>query len=102
MIIYAKIILMCLTLYCIRLLPFIFLKQEIKNKYIKAFLNYVPYVTLAVMTFPAILNSTENKISGIAAFITGLIASWFGGNIFTVAIICCLTVLITDYIIFIF
>lgn len=97
MIIYFKILLMCLTLYVIRVIPFILLKNEIKNKYVKSFLNYVPYVTLSVMTFPAIITATKNDISGIAAFVVGLLTAWYGGNIFTVSISCCITVLLIDY-----
>lgn len=97
--IYIKIAIMCLTLYSIRVLPFLFLRKEIKNKYIKSFLSYIPYVTLAIMTFPAILSTTDNKISGFLAFIIGIIVAWRGGNIFVVASSCCFSILLTEYII---
>ena len=35
--------------------------------YIRSFLYYVPYVTLAVMTFPAIVESTDYAIAGVLA-----------------------------------
>lgn len=97
--IFAKILLMCFVLYLIRVLPFLFLQKEIKNVFFKSFLNYVPYVTLAVMTFPSILSATDNKISGITAFITGILTSLSGGNIFTVAIACCISILAVETII---
>lgn len=96
--VFIKILIMCLTLYSIRVLPFIFLRKKIKNRYIKSFFYYVPYVTLAVMTFPAIINSTDNKISGFLAFIVGLLTAWSGGNLFVVSTCCCLAVLITSVI----
>ena len=92
---YIRLLVMCLTLYAIRLLPFLFLRKEITNKYIKSFLTYVPYVTLAVMTFPAIVTATNNVFSGIAALVVGILVAWFGGNLLIVASACCLAVLVT-------
>ena len=63
------ILVMAVVTYLIRMLPIVLLRKEIKNKTIRSFLYYVPYVTLAVMTFPAIVSSTDNMISGIIGFI---------------------------------
>lgn len=93
-----KIILMIGTLYVIRLLPFLFIRGEIKNRFFKSFLHYVPYVTLAVMTFPAIVMATDNIWSGIAALVVGLLAAWFKGDLFFVAVSCCATVFVTGLI----
>ena len=92
---YAKILLMIATLYVIRLLPFLFIRGEIKNRFFRSFLYYVPYVTLAVMTFPAIVLATDHLVSGIAALIVGLLAAWFSGNLFITASCCCAAVLVT-------
>ena len=45
--------------YLIRVLPLTLIRKEIKNQTIRSFLFYVPYVTLAVMTFPAIVQATD-------------------------------------------
>ena len=73
--IYLSLLIMCLTVYCIRMLPFLVFRKEITNRWLRSFLYYVPYVTLAVMTFPAIVTATDNIWSGIAALIVGLILS---------------------------
>ena len=64
--------------------------QDTERQYeiIKSFLYYVPYVTLAVMTFPAIMEATQTPIAGIAAFAAGLIFAWLGVGLFPVAVIC--------------
>ena len=80
----------------IRLLPFLFIRGEIKNRFFKSFLHYVPYVTLAVMTFPAIVLATDHMASGVAALIVGLIVAWFSGNLFITASCCCAAVLVTS------
>ena len=60
------ILIMAGVTYLIRMLPLTLIRKEIKNKTIRSFLHYVPYVTLAVMTFPSILYTTENVYSGLA------------------------------------
>ena len=81
----------------IRVLPLLLIRGEIKNKFLKSFLYYVPYVTLAVMTFPAIINSTLSPISGIVALILGVIAAWGGLGLFPVAVICCVAVFALEF-----
>ena len=93
--IYLNLLLMCAVLYAIRLTPFLVLRREIKNKYVRSFLGYVTYVTLAVMTFPAIMYVTDNLWSGIIALIVGLISAWLSGKLIVTASLCCLSVLIT-------
>lgn len=93
--IYISLLIMCATVYMIRLLPLLFLRKPITSRFIRSFLFYVPYVTLAVMTFPAIVTATDNIWSGIAALVVGLLAAWFKGDLFFVAISCCATVFLT-------
>ena len=93
-----KILLMIATLYAIRLLPFLLIRGEIKNRFFKSFLYYVPYVTLAVMTFPAIIYATDHLASGIFAMIVGLIVAWFSENLFITSIASCLAVLLSTLI----
>ena len=96
--VYISLLIMCLTVYCIRLIPLLVFRREITNKWVRSFLHYVPYVTLAVMTFPAIVTATDNVISGFAALIVGLITAWFWGDLFIVAISCCVCVFLTGLI----
>ena len=90
---------MILTVYAIRVTPFLIFRKEIKNKWIRSFLYYVPYVTLAVMTFPAILSSTSSFISGAIALAVGIAAALIGGDLFTVAICACIAVFLSELII---
>ena len=82
--------------YLIRVLPLTLIRKPIKNRFIRSFLYYVPYVTLAVMTFPAIINATQSKISGILALVCGSIAAWFNMSLFKVACICCGVVFVAE------
>ena len=54
--IYIYIAIVAITSYLIRVLPLTLIRKPIKNRFIRSFLYYVPYVTLAEMTFPEILH----------------------------------------------
>ncbi len=82
-----------LTIYGIRLIPFLFFRKPIKNKYFRSFLYYVPYVTLAVMTFPSILSATGSYVTGTATLVVGLVAAYLFEDLFSVAISCCVVAL---------
>lgn len=94
--IYAYILLMAIVTYLIRVIPLTILRKPIKNHFLRSFLYYVPYITLAVMTFPAITEAASDPLYGILAFIVGLGLAWFSGNLFVVEICCVLVVLICN------
>ena len=68
---YIYIAVMALVSYTIRILPLTLIRKPIQNPFLRSFLFYVPYVTLAVMTFPAIMNATQSPIAGAAAMVIG-------------------------------
>ena len=87
---------MALTTYVIRMLPMAIFRKKINDKRVQSFLYYVPYVTLAVMTFPAIIRATQTPISGAAALAAGIIAAWCGAGLFPVSVICCALVFVIE------
>lgn len=82
--------------YLIRVLPLTLIRKEIKNQTIRSFLFYVPYVTLAVMTFPAIVQATDSMWAGLAALVAGIVLAWFGGSLFQVAVVACAVVFVLE------
>lgn len=93
---YAYILIMALVTFAIRALPLTLIQKQIKNTFLKSFLYYVPYATLAVMTFPSILYATQSPVSGAAALIVGAVAAWRGAGLFKVAVISCTAVLVSE------
>ena len=87
---------MALTTYAIRVLPLTLIRKPIKNTFIQSFLYYVPYVTLAVMTFPAITQATQSPVSGTIALLLGIIVAWKGASLFQVALLCCSVVFVLE------
>lgn len=96
--IYIYIFAMASVTYLIRVLPLTLIKKDIKNKTIRSFLYYVPYVTLAVMTFPAILSATQNMYAAWGGFIVALILAWCKKSLFQVSVTACAVVFILELI----
>ena len=90
---------MAATTFFIRVLPMVLIRKEITNPFIKSFLYYVPYITLAVMTFPSIVEATNSLLAGYIALIVGIIAAYKSMNLISVASLCCITVLIIEFIV---
>lgn len=85
---------MVLVTNLIRILPVTVVRKKIKNRFLRSFLYYVPYVTLAVMTVPAIIDATGSPLAGALALVAGIAAAWSGMGLFPVALICCIVVLL--------
>ena len=80
----------------VRTLPLTLIRRQIRNRFLRSFLFYVPYVTLAVMTFPAMIDAAGNPAAGIAALVVGAVAAWLGAGLFPVAVLTCATVFAAD------
>lgn len=96
---YIYLLVAALTIYAIRAIPLTLIQKEITNTFVRSFLYYVPYVTLAVMAFPAIITATGTPISGVIAFAAAVIVAWIDGNLFKVALTACVAVYVTELIV---
>ena len=96
--VYVYIFVMAFATWCMRVIPSLVMKKPIQNRFAQSFLYYVPYVTLAVMTFPAIVQATDQPLTGAAALIVGMLAAWFGADLIYVAVACCITVFVLEFI----
>lgn len=94
--IYIYLAIMTGITYAIRVLPLTLIRKQIKNQFLQSFLYYVPYVTLAVMTFPAIIDATQSPAAGALALVAGITAAWFGASLFQVSVSCCVIVLLLE------
>ena len=80
----------------IRILPLTLIRKKIKNPFIRSFLYYVPYVTLSVMTFPAIITAPKTPLAGALALAVGVAAAWKRMNMISIAALCCVVVFICE------
>ena len=94
--IYIYILVMATVTYLIRVLPLTLIKKEIKNTTIRSFLFYVPYVTLAVMTFPAIITASDSVVACTIGFLVAVLLAWLRKSLFVVSVSACVVVYILE------
>lgn len=94
--VYIYILVMAAVTYLIRMLPLALIRRQINSPFVKSFLYYVPYATLAAMTFPAILNSTASIASAAVGFLVAIILSYKEKSMITVALVACAAVFIAE------
>ena len=90
------ILVMAAVTFLIRALPLTLIRRPIRSRFLRSFLFYVPYVTLAVMTFPDILHATDSVWSGLLALVAGVALAWSGQGLFVVAVASCVVVFISE------
>ena len=96
--VFLYILVMTAVTLAIPLVPLTLLRRPIKSRFLRSFLYYVPYVTLAVMTFPAIVDATQMPAAGVAALLAGISLAWVGASLFQVSAACCVVVFLFEII----
>ena len=94
---FSLLIVMAVSTYLIRALPFTLFQGKIRSKRVQTFFDYIPYSVLSAMTFPAILFSTGSVIAAAAGFMVALFLAWKGKSLLTVAVGTCLTTFIVSF-----
>ena len=82
------IVIMMLASYLPRVIPLVFVRKEIKGRFLKSVLAYMPYAVLASLTFPSILYSTDCILTASIGTAVALLLSTFKVNMALVAVIC--------------
>ena len=86
-------IVMALTTYLVRAVPFTLFRRKITNARVKAFFDLIPYTVLSAMTFPAILYATGSVPTACAGLVIALVLSLMEKSLLTVAIGTCVATL---------
>ena len=94
--IYIYIAVMSLVSFAVRVLPLTLIRGQIENRFIRSFLYYVPYVTLAEMTLPALVGATRSPAACCLALAVVMALAFLGAGLFPVAVACCLVVLAAE------
>lgn len=86
-------IVMALTTYLVRMIPFTLFRKKLEKPSVKAFFDYIPYTVLSAMTFPAIFYSTGSFVTAAVGTVVALILGYFERSLITVAVGTCLAAL---------
>ncbi len=72
--------------YLIRMLPFTLFRREIKSRFFKSFMYYVPYAVLSAMTIPSIFYATGDFPSAIAGTAVACVLAYYQQPLIVVAL----------------
>lgn len=89
-------LIMALVTYLVRMLPLVFFKKKIQNKFVLSFLYYMPYTVLAVMTIPEVFYSTSSPISATVGVAVAIVLAYFKLGLLRVAVGASAAVLVAE------
>ena len=84
--IWIYILVMAVVTYLIRMLPFTLIRGQVKSRFLKSLLYYIPSAVLAAMTFPSIMYSTGNTGTAAAGTVVALLLAYFRMPLIVVAL----------------
>ena len=88
--------------YLIRMLPMTIFRKEIKSRFIRSFLAYIPYAVLGAMTFPDVIYSTGDIRMAACGTAVAVLLAWRGRSLLTVALAACCAVALAQGFILLF
>ena len=87
---------MAVVMFSLRVLPLLFCKKPIKNRFIQSFLFYIPYAVLTSMAIPEAFHSTASVSSAIAGVVIACILAYFERDLLTVCLSATAAVFVVD------
>lgn len=72
--------------YLIRMIPFTAFRKQIRSRFFRSFLYYVPYAVLTAMTIPAIFYSTGSLVTAAVGTAVALMLAYFDMPLIVVAL----------------
>lgn len=90
---------MALVTYLIRAVPFALFNKKIKSRFVRSFLEYVPFAVLAAMTIPDIFFATDMLLSAVVALLVAVALAYREKSLLTVAVFSCISVYLTEFIV---
>lgn len=89
------ILIMASVTYLIRMIPFTLFRKQIKSRFIRSLLYYLPYAVLSAMTFPSIFYSTGNETTAVVGTLVALVLAYLNQPLIIVALAAAAAALIT-------
>lgn len=90
--------LMALVTYIPRVLPVTVFRKQIKSRFIRSFLDCMPYAVLGALTFPDVFFSTGHLYSAAGGTLVAVWLGWKGKSLVVVALAAILTVYVLEMI----
>ena len=85
--------------YLVRMIPFALFKKQVKSRFVKSVLYYLPYAVLSAMTIPTIFYSTGKLESAIAGTVVAVVVAFFDKPLIVVALAAAASAFVAEMII---
>lgn len=72
--------------YLMRMIPLVFCKGKIKNKFLNSFLYYIPFAVMTSIIIPEVFSSTSSLASAISGVVVAVILGLLGQNMLVIAL----------------
>lgn len=82
--------------YFVRVVPMLIFREKIKNRFVRSFLEYIPYTVLGAMTFPAVFYATGSILPAAAGVLAAVLLAYSGKGLSIVAISASAVVYLVD------
>ena len=92
----AQVAVMAVVTYLVRVIPLALCRGQLKSRWVRDFLFYVPYAVLGAMTFPAVFSSTGSPLSALCGVAVWVALSWMEKGLVTVALAACAAVFLAE------
>lgn len=76
---------MAITTYLVRMIPFVLFRSQIKSKFVRDFLYYIPYSVLGAMTVPYMFYAGADMLTSCVGFVTAFIMAYKRFSLISVA-----------------
>lgn len=94
---FGGIAVMALLTYIIRALPLSLVQGQLKSRWLKSFLYYIPYGVLGAMTFPAIFYCTGHPLAAVLGTASAILLSYFHRGLLLTALGAAFTVFCVSF-----
>ena len=82
--------------YLPRTLPLVLFRREIRSRWLRSFLHYVPYAVLTALTLPAIIGATRDWRSAAVGLAVAVLLAWRRRPLLVVALVAAASVWVAE------
>jgi branched-subunit amino acid transport protein len=80
----------------IKIIPLVFFKEPIKNRFVSSFLKYVPFAVMTSIVVPEVFKSTSAWQSAAAGFAVSVVLGLMNQSLLTISLVATAAVFVVE------